>query len=132
MELEPAEKNFSEDGVVTILAINRNSSNLTLLSQFLTREGYEVIGLSTIESLEEAIAREIDISLAIIDISGFDHRIWSYCEQLRNLDIPFLVISPQQSALIKQQGMNYGARQILVKPLIVQEFLQIIENLTNN
>jgi len=132
MGLEQAEKDFPENGEITILAMDRNSSNLTLLSKFLSREGYEVVGVSSIENFEEAIASDLYISLAIIDVSGFDRRIWNCCEQLRCLGIPFLVISPQQSTLIKQQGINYGATQILVKPLMVKELLQIIQNLINN
>ena len=132
MGLEQTERNVSDDGTITILAMDRNSSNLTLLSKFLSREGYEVIGVSSIEDFEGAIASDLSIRLAIIDISGFDRFIWNCCEELRSLELPFLVISPQQSTLIKQQGMNYGAKQILVKPLMVQEFLQIIENLINN
>ena len=130
MGLEQTEKKiFLEQNRTVILAVDRNSSNLALLSKFLSREGYEVIGASSIKNFEEKIIDETAIKLAIIDVSGFDKQIWNCCEILRSWDIPFLIISPKQSAVIKQQGMNYGAQQFLVKPLIVTEFLQIIKNL---
>ncbi len=83
----------------------------------------------TASSFEE-VARAIDqpdkIGIALVDISGFDRRIWDCCEQLRSHQIPFLILSPKQSAAIGHESFSRGARSILVKPLIVKDLLSIV------
>lgn len=132
MRTQTAEINTLEDRRGSILALDKNSSNLELIRKFLGREGYRVIGVSSIEKFKEKILNEPAIKLAVIDVSGFDRRVWNCCEKLKMLDIPFLVISPKQSAMIKQQGINYGAEEIMVKPLSVKYFLSTISYLVNN
>jgi hypothetical protein len=43
-----------------------------------------------------------DIGLALIDIAGFERSIWERCEGLRAKQIPFLVLSPEQSTGLQQ------------------------------
>ncbi|HAG85109.1 MAG TPA: response regulator [Cyanobacteria bacterium UBA12227] len=114
-----------------ILALDRNQRNLELLAQFLSREGYSVLPVSSLEEFEQIIISSQPIQLAIIDISGFDRNIWGCCEKLQKWNIPFLVISPRQSTAIQQESLSHGASSILVKPLVVREFLGIIRSLIN-
>ena len=132
MRTQTGETNTLDDRRAAILALDKNSSNLKLLGKFLGREGYRVIGVYSIEKFKEKILKEPAIKLAIVDVSGFDRRVWNCCEKLKMLDIPFLVISPKQSAMIKQQGIHYGARQVMVKPLSVKDFLSTIRDFVNN
>jgi len=80
-----------------ILAVDRNQRNLELLAQFLNKEGYQALGASSFEEVAQAIGQPARIGMALVDISGFDRRIWDCCEQLRNHQIPFLILSPNKA-----------------------------------
>jgi len=84
-----------------ILALDRNRRNLDLLSQFLGREGYETIAAASLEECDQALDERAGIKLALIDIAGFDRSVWERCERLRAKDIPFIIISPRQSAALQ-------------------------------
>jgi DNA-binding response OmpR family regulator len=109
-----------------ILAIDRNRRNLELLAQFLNKEGYHTVGANSLEEFDRALSGEPKIKLVLLDISGFDRHIWDYCQKLREAEIPFLVLSPRQSAAIQQESFARGARTMLVKPLVVKELLSLI------
>ena len=112
-----------------ILAVDRNHRNLELLSQFLGREGYQTRSAATLEEFDQALAEANGIGLALVDIAGFDRVIWERCEELRHHKIPFLVISPKQSAAIQQASLTHGARGVVIKPLVVRELLGLIRSL---
>ena len=54
------------------------------------------------------------------------------CEDLRLLDIPFLVLSPQQHRVIEEQGMKQGSKRVLVKTLVIKELLYLVKSLVEN
>jgi DNA-binding response OmpR family regulator len=112
-----------------ILAVDRNRRNLELLDQFLGREGYQVRAAVNLEEFDQALAGANDLGLALVDIAGFDRGIWERCEGLRHHKIPFLVLSPRQSAAIHQASVTHGASGVLVKPLMVKELLGLIRSL---
>ena len=112
-----------------ILAVDRNHRNLELLAQFLNKEGYQTIAAYSFEEVAQAISQPARIGMALVDISGFDRRIWDCCEHLRNHQIPFLILSPKQSAAIQHESLCRGARNMLVKPLIVRDLLGIVHSL---
>jgi DNA-binding response OmpR family regulator len=115
--------------ISVILAVDRNHRNLELLSQFLGREGYQTRPAATLEDFDQALAEANGIGLALVDIAGFDRAIWERCEELRHHKIPFLVLSPRQSAAIQQASLTHGARGVLIKPLVVRELLGLIRSL---
>jgi len=112
-----------------ILAVDRNQRNLELLAQFLNKEGYQVMTASSFEEVARAIDLPDRIGIALVDISGFDRRIWDCCEQLRSHPIPFLILSPKQSAVIQQESLYRGACSILIKPLAVRQLLSLVHSL---
>ena len=112
-----------------ILAVDRNHRNLELLSQFLGREGYQTRPAATLEEFDQALAEANRLGLALVDIAGFDRAIWERCEGLRHHKIPFLVISPKQSADIRQESLDHGAHSMLIKPLVTKELLGVIRHL---
>jgi DNA-binding response OmpR family regulator len=109
-----------------ILAVDHNRRNLELLSQFLGREGYQTRAAADLREFDQALAETDGIDLALVDIAGFDRSIWERCEALRHHKIPFLVLSPRQSAAIQQAGLTHGAHGVLVKPLTVKDLLGLI------
>lgn len=112
-----------------ILAVDKNQRNLELLAQFLGKEGYQVMKANSLEALEQALKSVEEIDLAMIDIAGFDRRIWNCCQHLREQKIPFFILSPKQSTALQNESLAYGARSMLVKPLVVKELLGIIHSL---
>lgn len=112
-----------------LLIVGSNQRNQELLTQFITREGFNAICAASITDLDTKISDSKNISMALIDISGFDRTIWQYCEQLREKGIPLLVISPRESATITQEGITHGARSVLVKPLVMKELLILIHSM---
>jgi CheY-like chemotaxis protein len=112
-----------------ILTMDRNRRNLELLSQFLGKEGYETVAVSTMEEFESVINEPDGLAVALIDISGFDRSIWAACEKLADKGLQLLVISPQQMSGIRQESMSHGAQGVLFKPLVVKELLSVIQSL---
>jgi DNA-binding response OmpR family regulator len=112
-----------------ILMVDSNRINLDLLSHQLDREGFETIRTACLEDLSYALKNRANISLALVDVSGFDQSIWPYCERLRLYRIPFIVISPQRSHLTQRESTKYGASALLVKPLGVREMMEAIHTL---
>ncbi len=111
-----------------ILIVNSNVRNLELLNQFLSREGYKTISASGLEEFNDAMS-QAQISLGLIDITGFDNSIWESCQQMQNHQIPFLIISPRQSAAIQHQSVVAGASSILIKPLVIKQLFTLIKSL---
>jgi DNA-binding response OmpR family regulator len=113
----------------TILLLNHLPRNLELLAEFLGKAGYASIRARTYEEFDQALSQGSSIQGALVDIAGFDIAIWRRCEQLQVARIPFLVVSPQQSAAIQQAGVSHGARSVLVKPLVVKDLIGAIKSL---
>lgn len=114
---------------VSILLVNSLPGNLHVLDQFLGKEGYLTIPAATYEAFDQALTEASSPSAALVDISGFNAEIWPRCEQLRSKKVPFLVISPRQSAAIQQASISHGARGVMVKPLVIRELIGIIRSM---
>jgi CheY-like chemotaxis protein len=114
-----------------IVALNRNPRNLEILAKIIGDEGYNVVGVNDPAELDKEVKKRDNISLVLMDISGFNQTVWKSCEDLRMLEIPFLVLSPQQHKAVEKQSMMHGAQGVLVKPLVVKELLILIKNMTS-
>jgi CheY-like chemotaxis protein len=77
-----------------ILAVSHNPRNLDLLGHVLGSAGYQLSPARSLEAFDRAVAHAEAIRLALVDIAGFDARMWERCERLRVHGIPFLVLSP--------------------------------------
>lgn len=114
---------------ISILSVNKNQSNLKLLAQLLGENGFQSLNVSSLEDFDQAVAGAKKIALALVDITDFDRSIWERCELLRTQSIPLIVVSPKQSASIRQESLAHGADSLLVKPLITRELLGLIRHL---
>lgn len=113
----------------SILVVDRNQRNLELLAQFLDQAGYQVLAAQELDESGRVLDAHAEISLSLINLSGFDRRIWDLCEQVRTEGMPLLVISPKQSVAIEMESLAHGARGVLTKPLVVRELLALIQRL---
>jgi len=115
---------------VHILVVDRNRHNLDLLAQFLTRRGYAPITVTSLGEFDQALHRVDSIALALVDLAGFDPRIWQRCDQLRQADVPFLMLSSaSRSRAIQHAGAAHGAQGVLVKPLTSESLLDLLRGL---
>ncbi len=112
-----------------VLLVNSNQRNLQLLNDFLGKEGYTTVAVSSYIEFDRVLDEQPDLAGALVDIVGFDGQIWQRCERLRSLKVPFMVISPRQSAAVQQASLSHGARAVMIKPLIIKEFIGIIQSL---
>ena len=109
-----------------ILVADSNSNNLKHLAQLLGQAGYRMFTAASLEELDQAIQGEEKITLSLINISGFDKRIWERCAWLSEAKTPFIVVSPRRSSTIQRQSMRHGASGVLVKPLDFKDLLEHI------
>lgn len=114
---------------LTVLAVDRNRHNLDLLAQVLGTVSYGVRQASSLDELDELLATGERFHVALIDLSGFDARIWERCQQLRVRDVPFLVVSAHQHPSLQSTSLSYGAQGVLVKPLSIRQLLGLIRAL---
>jgi DNA-binding response OmpR family regulator len=110
-----------------ILIIGSNSRNLELLTQFLGKEGYKTRQATTLEQFADVLNSGEQISLALVDITGFDRSIWQYCEQCSELGVPLFVISPPPAPRAQHESLEHGAQGVLYKPLVVKELLHLVK-----
>lgn len=116
---------------VEILAVGTNRTNLQLLAQQMEREGYHTITASSLEEFDRIIKEKPKWALCLVDVSGFDQRIWERCEEMRKAGIPFIVISAQRSPSIQRDSMKHGASALLVKPIGVKDLKEFVSTLIN-
>lgn len=112
-----------------ILLVGTNKHNLDLLDQLLTRQGYQSLQIPGLDALDAALDSPDAFDLALVDVTGFDASIWTRCQRLHDSGIRLLVISPRQSADLRQRGLAHGAHDILVKPLVMRELTELIRSL---
>ena len=112
--------------VVVLSSLPRNTE---LLVAFIQRQGYAAQGAIDLNDLDRLLDDGAAISLALLDISGLNAGLWSHCERLQALGIPFLIISPRQSAVVERESMAHGARGTLTKPLVMRELAALIKAL---
>jgi DNA-binding response OmpR family regulator len=111
------------------LTVDRNRRNLELLERFLGAAGYRTCAAATLVELDAVLIAPDPIALVLVDLAGFDRGVWDRCEQLRVAGIPFVVLSPLQSAAIQQRSLAHGARGVLIKLVVVKELLGVIGSL---
>ena len=112
-----------------ILVVDRTQRNLELLVQFLSQHGYRTLTGANLEEFDQILTAPQKIALALVDIGGFDRRIWLRCDRLLEKQVPFLVLAHTQSAAIQYESFVHGARGVLVKPLTIQMLLGSIRSL---
>lgn len=113
----------------SILCVQKNKRNLQLLSDVLNKEGYQPLGVTTLEEFDDLLAEGQGFDLALVDLVGFDDSIWQRCQKLRERGVAFLVLSARQSSTLQQTSLAHGARGVLVKPLMIKELLSLITGL---
>lgn len=111
------------------LLVGTNERNLALLDQLLSRQGHACRQAAGLAALDAALDSGVAFDLALVDVTGFNASIWSLCQRLHDAPTRLLVISPRQSADLRQQGLAHGAHDVLVKPLVMRELSDLVRSL---
>ncbi len=114
---------------IRILLIEDNEPNRRLLEDYLIYQGFTVLALAIGTGFEQAIAEfqphVVLLDLKLPDIDGCD--ILEQIQQNSELSqIPVIVVSARAFLADQQRALNLGARRYLVKPIRLQELLQVI------
>lgn len=112
-----------------ILNVASNQRNAELMTQFLGKEGYKTVCAATMHDFESSIKSVTRFGLAIVDITGFDRNIWNHCDRLPEINVPFVVVMPQQLQHMRHEGFLHGAQRVLVKPLVVKELIESVSRM---
>lgn len=120
-----------------VLLVDHNARNVELLSAFLQEAGYPTRGLSSITDLDDFLANPraaAAISLALIDLTGFDAAIWDRCRAMHDARIGFVIIARAQSEQaewhLRRDSHGAGARYTITKPLRKEQLLTLVRILT--
>ncbi len=87
----------------------------------------DILPVANIEDFDHVLTDPNRLDVALVDITGFDHTIWQYCAELRARDVPLLLVAPRKSAAIAEAGAEHGTSNVMVKPLVIRELLNLIE-----
>ena len=113
----------------SILLVACNQRNLDLLSQVLIKNGYVTDTAKDLAAVERIVETAVQYDLAMVDIAGFSHDVWNYCEKIASKNIPLLVIAPQKGQHVQHESLARGARGVLYKPLVVKELLTTVNEM---
>jgi DNA-binding response OmpR family regulator len=121
-----------EDKSRNILVVEHNQKNAELIGNALYKFGFICSSASNYVTLDNALEKNDLFDIVLMDITGFDAEIWERCKKIHQLHIPLLILSAKPSAALQQHGMRYGARGIVSKPVILNDFVKLIYSLIND
>ena len=116
---------------VPILVTARNERNLELLSQLLRDAGYAPVTAPSVGEIDRILDGDDEPALAVLDVEGFDEKLWNRCETLRATGTPFLILSLHGSAF-ETDGLRHGAWVVLEKPVGKRKLLETLELMLQN
>jgi len=110
-----------------ILIVAAAAGNRQVLHRVLVDAGLSVSAVKDEAQAEEAVGLKTgDIRVAVIDLAGLSPRVWSLCRTFSAQKVACVVILPRENREALAQALACGARAVLVKPLVMREFLPLI------
>ena len=123
----------SEEDKRTILYIEDNLSNLTLIEQMLAERPHIQLMTAMQGQLGIELARQHSPDLILLDLHLPDLPGWDVLAHLRHgdatRDIPVVIISADATSRQIERLMEAGARAYLTKPLDMLEFYRVINDM---
>jgi DNA-binding response OmpR family regulator len=112
-----------------IIVVEQNRQNLELMVQVLEEDGFEVLGATGLDDVDQVLSGLDHIRLALADVSGLDHGIWARCMLINDKAIPLVLIFPSQAAVIAYKPAHCRVDAILVKPMPITQLLCTIRSI---
>ena len=128
-------KPASDAEKITVLYIEDNLSNLTLIEQILEDEPQIELLTAMQGQIGIDLARQHIPDVILLDLHLPDLPGWDVLERLRadpqTRHIPVVVISADATRQQIRRLMTAGAREYLTKPLEIGEFFRVLDQVTN-
>lgn len=106
-----------------LLIADDDAHNRTLISRFLTREGFLVLEAPNGKEAM-AVLRKHSIDLAILDVMMPEMDGLALCSHIReNYDIPIILLTARDQLSDKEQGYLHGTDDYITKPFELMELL---------
>ena len=102
---------------VKVLMVDDESRMRKLVSDFLTRKGYQVIEAGDGEEAIDKFYEDKNISLVILDVMMPKMNGWDTCRQIRkNSNVPIIMLTAKSDEASELNGFDCGADEYISKP----------------
>ena len=99
------------------LMVDDESRMRKLVSDFLTRKGYQVIEAGDGEEAIDKFYEDKNISLVILDVMMPKMNGWDTCRQIRkNSNVPIIMLTAKSDEASELNGFDCGADEYISKP----------------
>ena len=100
-----------------VLMVDDESRMRKLVSDFLTRKGYEVIEAGDGEEAIDKFYEDKDIALIILDVMMPKMNGWDACKEiLKNSNVPIIMLTAKSDEASELNGFDCGADEYISKP----------------
>ena len=100
-----------------VLMVDDESRMRKLVSDFLTRKGYQVIEAGDGEEAIDKVYEDKNISLVILDVMMPKMNGWDTCRQIRkNSNVPIIMLTAKSDEASELNGFDCGADEYISKP----------------
>ncbi len=100
-----------------VLMVDDESRMRKLVSDFLTRKGYQVIEAGDGEEAIDKFYEDKDISLVILDVMMPKMNGWDACKEIRkNSNVPIIMLTAKSDEASELNGFDCGADEYISKP----------------
>ena len=100
-----------------VLMVDDESRMRKLVSDFLTRKGYEVIEAGDGEEAIDKFYEDKDIALIILDVMMPKMNGWDACKEIRkNSNVPIIMLTGKSDEASELNGFDCGADEYISKP----------------
>ena len=100
-----------------VLMVDDESRMRKLVSDFLTRKGYEVIEAGDGEEAIDKFYEDKDIALVILDVMMPKMNGWDACKEIRkNSNVPIIMLTAKSDEASELNGLDCGADEYISKP----------------
>ena len=100
-----------------VLVVDDESRMRKLVSDFLTRKGYEVIEAGDGEEAIDKFYEDKDIALVILDVMMPKMNGWDACKEIRkNSNVPIIMLTAKSDEASELNGFDCGADEYISKP----------------
>ncbi len=100
-----------------VLMVDDESRMRKLVSDFLTRKGYEVIEAGDGEEAIDKFYEDKEIALIILDVMMPKMNGWDACKEIRkNSNVPIIMLTAKSDEASELNGFDCGADEYISKP----------------
>ena len=100
-----------------VLMVDDESRMRKLVSDFLTRKGYQVIEAGDGEEGIDKFYEDKDIALVILDVMMPKMNGWDACKEIRkNSNVPIIMLTAKSDEASELNGFDCGADEYISKP----------------